>query len=113
MRYMISNFMQQLHNGILLIVCVCLFGILFSTLSQPSYAVSTPKQALTEIRSDQSTQSPEEAYEEAAEVIDDPKMGVEKEYEQNIDKYFQEHPEEGGLIESAKELINQVTGGDQ
>ncbi|GAB4368832.1 MAG: hypothetical protein Kow00121_08230 [Elainellaceae cyanobacterium] len=113
MQHAISSFMQTLRKGIfiictglLLIGGLCLF-------TQPSYAVSTPDEALQEIRRDQAASSREEAYETRSQITEDPKMGVEKEYEEEVEEYFEEHPEEGGIVEGAKQLINKATGKDE
>lgn len=55
----------------------------------------------------QSVKSREEAYEKAIKAIDDPK-GLDKVYEKNFDKYQKENPQPG-IIESAKEVIKEVT----
>jgi hypothetical protein len=48
--------------------------------AQPSYAdVSTPKQALQEIKKDQAAESPVQVYDELTKVVEDPKVGIEKE----------------------------------
>jgi esterase/lipase len=82
----------------------------FTTNAQPGYAeVSTPKQALQEIEKDQASENPTQAYEGMTKVVEDPKVGIEKEYEKNEQKYFSEHPESESLVEKAKELVNKVT----
>jgi hypothetical protein len=82
----------------------------FTINAQPSYAdVSTPKQALQEIKKDQASESPTQAYDEMTKVVEDPKVGIEKEYEKNEQKYFSEHPESESLVEKAKELVGKVT----
>lgn len=81
----------------------------FSSNIQPSYAdVSTPKQALKEIQKDQASESPAQAYEEMTKIVEDPKVGIEKEYEKKEQEYFNDHPDAGGLVEQAKELVNKV-----
>jgi len=53
----------------------------------------------------------QEAYEEATEAVSsDPKQGLEKIYEEDLQEYREENPNEGGLIEGAKELVDKVTG---
>lgn len=77
---------------------------------QPAYAdVSTPKQALREIQKDQATERPAQAYDEMTKIVEDPKVGIEKEYEKKEQEYFSEHPETEGIVEKAKELVNKVT----
>jgi hypothetical protein len=115
MQQVMSSLWQVVRKGLLLIVCVSLFNVLgwFSLSTQPSYAVSSPEEYLNEIRKDQSMKDRQEAYKEATEVTEDPKMGVEKEYEREVDQYFEEHPDEGGVVQGAKELVNKVTGSDK
>lgn len=60
----------------------------------------------------ESVEAREAAYDEAKDIASDPKMGVEKEYERNIEAYREEHADETGIIEEVKELVNQVTGKD-
>ena len=55
----------------------------------------------------QSVKSREDAYEKAIKAIDEPE-GLEKVYEKNLDKYEKENPQPG-IIESAKEVIKEVT----
>lgn len=81
----------------------------FSSSVQPTYAdVSTPKQALREIQKDQATESPAKAYNEMTKIVEDPKVGIEKEYEKKEQEYFKDQPDGGGLVEKAKELVNKV-----
>jgi hypothetical protein len=90
------------------------FGIGFGMNTQPSYAeTSTPKQALQEIKRDQAAENPAATYEEMKQITEDPKTGIEKEYEKNEQEYFQEHPEQGGLVEQAKTLVTKVKGTDE
>lgn len=76
------------------------------SLCAPSYAASTqvtPAPDSLEVR--------ERAYEEAKDIANDVKMGVEKAYEENVEEFFEEHPEEQpGLIQEAKEIVEDLTG---
>ena len=49
------------------------------------------------------------AYEKATEVINEP-QGLEKVYEEDLKSFKKENPDENGLIEGAKDLVNKVTG---
>ncbi len=52
----------------------------------------------------------QEAYDETAEAInDDPKAGIEEIYEEDLKAYRSENPDDGGLLEGAKNLIDKVT----
>jgi hypothetical protein len=96
-------------------LAIFLVGVLSLSLSfgmnvQTSSAdVSTPEQALQEIKKDQASESPTQAYEEMTKVVEDPKVGIEKEYEKKEQEYFESHPDSAGLIEKTKELVNSVT----
>jgi hypothetical protein len=53
----------------------------------------------------------QEAYDEAIEAVsEDPKEGLEKIYEEDFKAYKKENPDENGLLEGAKDLVDKVTG---
>jgi len=54
----------------------------------------------------------QEAYEEATEAVANPKVGLEKIYEEDLKEYQEENPSENVLVEGAKELVEKVTGKD-
>lgn len=54
----------------------------------------------------------QEAYEEATEAVANPKVGLEKIYEEDLKEYKEENPSENVLVEGAKELVEKVTGKD-
>ncbi|MGG6237395.1 hypothetical protein ACQ4N7_02055 [Nodosilinea sp. AN01ver1] len=37
--------------------------------------------------------------------------GVQKTYEENLKQYRQENPDQGGVVEGAKELVEKITPG--
>jgi hypothetical protein len=89
------------------------FSIGFSS-AQSAYAeVSSPKEALNEIQKDQATESPVKAYNEMTKIVEDPKVGIEKEYEKKEQEYFKDNPDAGGLVEQAKELVTKVTDSEE
>lgn len=55
-------------------------------------------------------ESREQAYEEATQAVADPKEGLEKIYEEDLKAYKKENPGENSLIESAKQVVEKVTG---
>lgn len=114
MPQVVSTLMSVLRKGLLLVAFVSLFNVAswFGMPSQTAHAISTPDEYLQEIRKDQTMKDRQEAYKEATEITENPKMGVEKEYEAEVEEYFEEHPEEGGVLQGAKDLVNQVTGKD-
>ena len=50
------------------------------------------------------------AYDKAAEVVTDPKEGLEKIYEKDLKAYKKENPNDNSLVEGAKNLVDKVTG---
>lgn len=114
MQQVISKFTGWFRKGLAVAIAGLLVSFAgWSAFSQPSNAaVSTPEEALQEIQRDQAQQDRQEFYRQQVEVTEQPKTGVEKEYEQNIEQYYQETGE-GGVVEGAKALVNKVTGGDK
>lgn len=115
MQHIISALVRSLRQGLLLVLALGLFSFSgWFTFSQPSYAaLSTPEEAFQEIQRDQAQQDRQGFYKQQIQITEQPKTGAEEEYEQNIEQYYQEHPEEGGIVEGAKELVNKVTGSEQ
>jgi hypothetical protein len=110
--HFISPLVRSIYSfsATILLVGVLTLSMSFGISVQTSFAeVSTPRQALQEIKQDQSSESPAQAYDEMTKIIEDPKVGIEKEYEKNEQKYFKEHPDSAGLVEKAKELVTNVT----
>ncbi len=53
------------------------------------------------------------AYDAAAQAVqEDPKVGIEKIYEEDLKEFKKENPDENGLLEGAKDLVEKVTGKD-
>lgn len=112
MQHFVSLSVRSLYKFFVLTLLVGTMTLLgsFSGDIQPSYAdVSTPKQALREIQKDQAVEDPTKAYNEMTKIVEDPKVGIEKEYEKKEQEYFKDHPDAGGLVEQAKELVTKVT----
>lgn len=53
----------------------------------------------------------QEAYDEAAEAINDPR-GIEKIYEEDVKAYQEETSDGNGLLEGAKDLVDKITGNE-
>jgi hypothetical protein len=100
------------QKGVLFLALVSLFNVLswFSFPTQPSYAVMGKNEALQEIEKDQATQNPEQVYEKAIEVDEKPKIAAQEKYQENVKGYYQEHPEEAGILGEAKQIVDKVTG---
>lgn len=114
MQPIFKTFMPVFRKGILLVTLVSLFNLIgwLNIFTHPSYAVSEPQEAIQEIRKDLAEQNPEKLYEEATNVDKDPKRGVEKKYEKNVSEFYEEHPEEGGIVQEAKALVKGATKKD-
>ena len=112
MQKLILNFIKVLQKGLFLLALVGLFNVLswFSFPTQPSYAVMDKNEALSEIEKDQAMQNPEQVYEKAIEVDEKPKAAAQEKYKENVKGYYQEHPEEAGILGEAKEIVDKVTG---
>jgi hypothetical protein len=107
MRKLIAVGFSLLKDGLMLVLLISIIGFSGYFISaQPSYAdVSSPKEALTEIQNDLASEDRSEMYEEETKVIENPKVGIEKQYEENVDEYFKEHPGEGNVINKVKDLV--------
>jgi flagellar biosynthesis/type III secretory pathway M-ring protein FliF/YscJ len=112
MQHLASTLVGTLHSAFLLVMFIGLLNIVswFSLPNRAALAASSPDEYLQEIRKDQAAKDRQQAYQDAVEVTEDPKMGVEKEYEEKVEEYFEAHPEEGGVLQGAKDLVNQATG---
>lgn len=106
-----ASFKQVLRRGIVFLVLVSLITLAgwFLPSIQASYAdLNNPAEELKEIRKDLAEKNPEQIYEKATDPSADPKMGVEKTYEENLKEYYNENPDKGGILGGAKELINKI-----
>jgi hypothetical protein len=108
MRKLIAVGFSVLKDGLMLVLLISIIGFSSYFISaQPSYAdVSTPQQALTEIRNDLAAEDRDALYEEETKAIENPKVGIEKEYEENVDEYYKEHPGEGNVLNKVKDLVS-------
>lgn len=114
MIHILSSFKEFLRRSAFLVVLVGSLNIVtwFLPTVQPSYAdLSSPEEAIEEIQKD--LENPEQLYEKATEISKDPKMGVEKKYDENIQEYYQENPEQGGILGGAKKVIDEITTTDK
>lgn len=112
MQPIFTTFKQILKQGILVVLLVSLINLAgwFLPSIQSSYAgVKSPAEELKEIRKDLAAQDPEQLYEEATKPIADPKMEAEKKYEANLNEYYKENPDKGGILGEAKQIIEKIT----
>lgn len=98
---LVSKAVRTVVLGLALACLINLTGWMVISTIQPSYA--TPAAASSQVEREQ-------AYEQAKAVVEDPKLGVEKEYEKEMEAYQQENEGEGGLLDKAKELAAEAAG---
>ncbi|MBW4483369.1 MAG: hypothetical protein KME14_12575 [Tildeniella torsiva UHER 1998/13D] len=93
------------------IALACLVGLMswLTLATQPAFAANDKGTAAPSVDQTLTAEPRDQAYEEAVEVIDNPN-GVQKTYEENLKQYRQENPDQKGLVEDAKDLVNKVTG---
>ncbi|MFM7425136.1 MAG: hypothetical protein ACKO7W_09130 [Elainella sp.] len=72
--------------------------------------LATPPSSAAPRATDTQIEEREQAYEQAKAIAEDPKRGVEKEYEKEEAAYEQEHGGEGGLVDKAKALAAEAAG---
>ena len=104
---------QTLSKSILVACMLALIGLAVVP-SQPVYAAGiyssqTPKEAkITDPAESFEDLNPQAAYDDIVKTAQNPAK-VEKVYEESLDEYKAEHPQES-LVEKAEELIEKVTG---
>ena len=106
---------KTLSQSILLVCLLALIGMgsLAALPSQPVYAAgqySTQTQQgakITDPAESFDAVNPQEAYEEIVKTAQNPNK-VEKVYEESLDEYKEEHPQEG-IIQKIEESIEKVT----
>ncbi|MBE9166560.1 hypothetical protein IQ238_03080 [Pleurocapsales cyanobacterium LEGE 06147] len=108
MKCLISMF----YKSILVTVLVSLIGWLsFSFVIEPASAASSNKNRIEPSLNleNQSIENREKAYEEEVNIGDKPE-DLEKQYEKNLQEYHKQNPDEGGLVDQAKGLLEKATG---
>lgn len=96
---------KAVYTVVLSLAMACLMNLtswIVNLSTQPSFAAPQATDSQIEAR--------EQAYEQAKAIIEDPKRGVEKEYEKEEAAYEQEHTGEGGLVDKAKALAAEAAG---
>lgn len=111
MQRFFSTFKRIVVSTIFVLGFAGLVGVTIAP--QPSYATAAPQSTSQEVISpdSQNYATREEAYEKAIEAAKDP-SGLEKEYEKDLKMYKEAHPDQGGLVEQAKEVVEKVVGKD-
>ncbi len=93
------------------VVCLAVFASVsfsFTPATAPSFAATNSYKAAIERDIQQEDENRLEAYESAKETVNS-RNGLEKEYEENEEAYLEEHPEEGGLIGGAKQVLEKLS----
>ncbi|WP_155523585.1 hypothetical protein [Nodosilinea nodulosa] len=90
----------------------CLVGLMSGLMlaHQPAAAATAGSTPAATVDKTMSAEPRDQAYDEALEVIDDPK-GVQKNYEENLKQYRRENPDQESLAEEAKDLVKKITPG--
>lgn len=100
------------YKSILATVLVGLISWLsFSVIVEPAQAtVSNQSRTQSSLNlENQSIEDREKAYEQEVKIGDKPE-DLEKQYEKNLQEYRQQNPDEGGLVDQAKGLLEKATG---
>lgn len=96
------------------VVCLAVFASVSFSLTPavaPSFAATNSYKAAIEQDIQQEDGGRLEAYESAKETVN-ARNGLEKEYEENEEAYLEEHPEEGGLMGGAKQVLEKLSNSD-
>jgi hypothetical protein len=107
MRKQILTGMQWLKQSLITMFLVGMVGFLSNAaIAQPVY-VSTlsPEQELQEIEQDLAKEDRNALYAEETAIMKDPKMGAEKQYEENLKEYKKENPDDNVVVEKVKDLL--------
>lgn len=119
MQRILSTIGQAFAKRILILGLVSLLSLsgLFMFTNQPALADKALSSIDRAYSYSEATGLQEEdrqaAYDAAAQAVqEDPKVGIEKIYEEDLKEFKKENPDENGLLEGAKELVEKVTGKD-
>jgi hypothetical protein len=109
MQRLIARFREWLSSSLRPIAMVCLAGLIswLMLANQPAYAARVGPSSTPTVDQTMTEEPRDQAYEDALEVIDDPN-GVQKTYEENLEQYRQENPDQDGIVEEAKELVDKI-----
>jgi hypothetical protein len=100
---MIFAFKQIFQRALVVLAMVCSLSLGWGIIAQPSYAAA-PKPTLAD---PETMPDAAQAYEEATQIVKDPKMGAEKAYEKEVKVFQKEHPDEN-IVEKSKEAADSV-----
>lgn len=100
------GFMRRgVRVAVLSLALACLINLTSWTVNLTTLPSSAAPRA-----TDTQIEEREQAYEQAKAIVEDPKRGVEKEYEREEAAYEQEQGSEGGLVDKAKQLAAEAAG---
>lgn len=107
MQHLISIGVKLIKGGLVLMFLVGMVSAFSpSAIAEAAFAPALPpKQALEEIRQDLATQDRATLYEAEAPANKNPKMEIEKKYEENLKEFVKENPDQGGVIDKVKDLL--------
>ena len=106
-----EDFLSRCWRAIALACLVSVMGWLMVA-NQPAYAAAAKGASAPPVDQVMTEEPRDQAYEKAVEVIEDPN-GVQKTYQENLKHYRQENPDQGGVVEGAKSLLEKITPGDK
>ncbi len=95
-------FKQIFRRALLTVAMVGALILGWGLTAQPSFASHSATLA-----DPQTMPDAEQAYEEAKQIAKEPKMGAEKAYEQEVELFQAQHPDES-LVEKSKEVADSV-----
>jgi hypothetical protein len=106
MQKLIAAGINLIKNGLLLVMWVGMISFSSYGIAQPAHAdIATPKQARTEIQNDLAAEDREGLYEAEVKVLENPKVEIEKQYEDNVEEYYEKNPDQGSVIDKVKDLV--------
>lgn len=113
-----QRFIAAIAQRVLIIGLISFLSLsgLFVYSNQPAFADKAPAEAAIDRAYDMSEaagfkeEDRQEAYEEATQAVANPKVGLEKIYEEDLKEYKEENPSQNTLVEGAKDLVEKVTG---
>lgn len=115
MKSLVETARQFLSARVRAVVLVGLVGLMGWLLvaNQPAYATGKAQnfKATPQERNESIVKERTKDYEEALDVANDPR-GEQKEYQENLKEFRRENPDQSGIVEGAKDLVEKVLPGN-
>ncbi|AFY65676.1 hypothetical protein [Geitlerinema sp. PCC 7407] len=113
MKLNFDRFAKYLAKGfwVVFLAVFASVSLSFTPATAPSFAAPNAYKAAIEQDVQQVDENRLDAYESAKETVNS-RNGIEKEYEENEEAYLEEHPEEGGLMSGAKQVLEKLSSSD-